>query len=707
MAEQSNVLRVLEGILSSQSFELLKSFSSDESWTVLAPDEKDLLAQLFLLSAEANAQSGDSEEVRKRSIDAYRAACRLCPGSARSWYRLGAYLGLGEQEADLYAAIEALSKAIELDGRFFDAHYALGSAYLRLGAVKGDEEKLLQAAGSFSDAHALVVQSDGESQAPAEFFWHWGIVWFLLSKESGEPVDLKKAVDHYEQARQKGLSRSDFLNDYANAIVELALLTSNDALIPDAVGLYSASIAASEASGGSDHDRAIRFFNIGCCFQHLYDLSHDSHHFDQAEQAFSRAASLGPDLAVIWQRWGYLLFYAARFLSDITLVQEALRKFQTAEKKGSTHPLTLALCAQALLWVGREEDRLDLFNTALSYAQRAYEAVSSQGGCHPEIWAALALCQFEYGYYFHDHSFFTKGLDILQKALAEHPKSALLWHTLALVKLGESEGSDSEKTLKESLVCFLFASQSPYACFPYFWNDWGMALLTLADWMADPALAREALERFETAIRLAPDPASPWSYNMAKTLDLIGDFCDDEGCYEQAIHMLTELLSRDPTCQPAMYQLASTYFHLGELSDDHEAFMCAITLFEQYLDTDPEDECGWVDYALALIHKGVQEKTVEGIPQAWFRAEEALMQAIALGSDQAYYHAGCLYSLMGDFAQACDFLERCLARDGLPPLNDVREDPWLQPISSTAAFHAFLAKAETSQQEGEKASSQP
>lgn len=700
MTEQGKLQRVFEGILSSQSFELLKNFSDDQSWSALASEEKELLAQLFLLSAEATAQSGETEEIRKKSIEAYTAACRLAPSRARGWYRLGAYLALGETEEDLQEALLALTKAVELDSGFFDAHYALGSASLRLGVLRGEEDLLRDADCAFANADKLVAVSDEESSsAPAEFYWHWGIVWFLLARESGEPVDLKRTLDLYEKARLKGLIRADFLNDYANAIVELALLTSNDALILDAVSLYSAAIDSSSSSGNSDHEKAVRLFNVGCCFQHLYDLSHENQYFESADKSFSEATVLAPDLTSIWQRWGLLLFRAAKLRFDIELAQEALTKFRRAEDKGSCHPVTFALCAQALLWIGRDQERLDLLNCAEDYADKSLRIQNQRGLHNPESWAASALCQYEYGFYFRDHNYFAKAIDILQKGLAEHPKSSLLWHTMGLAKSAFADGVDSEKILREALVCFLIGSRSSYANLPSFWNDWGIALLTLADWTEDASSAQEALLKFETALELAGGITSPWVYNVAKAFDVLGDLTDDENCYERAIQILTELLSKDSSCLPALYQLAASYLHLGELEEDDESLRCAVEFFEQYLENDPEDEYAWADYGLALIHKGVNERNSSTIPSEFFQAEDALVRAKSLGNDQAYYHLGCLNCLMGNFSEAMDFFYEALERDVLPPLSDIREDSWIEPVTTTIPFQEFLKRIEEQHRE--------
>lgn len=707
MTEQSKLQRVFEGILSSQSFELLKNFSDDQTWSVLSSEEKELLAQLFLLSAEASAHSGGTEETRRQSVQSYQAACRLAPNSARGWFRLGAYLALGESEAELQEAIFALSRAVELDAGFFDAHYARASACLRLGVARHEEALLQDADSSFGKAHALVTEAGGEgSAASGEFYWHWGIVWFLLARESGEPVDLKKTIDLFERARQKELLRADFLNDYANAIVELALLTSNDALILDAIGLYSAAVEASDASDGNDREKAVGLFHVGCCCQHLYELSHEARYFEEAEKAFLEASLLTPDLASVWQRWGHLLFRASRLKMDVTLAQQALVKLKKSIECGSSHPVTFALCSQALQWIGRDEERLDILTTAEEYARQAMELQDRRGGHVPESWTASALCQYEYGYYFHDHNYFEKAIGILQKGLVEHPKSALLWHSAALAKYALAESITSEQLLRESLASFAIASHSSYASMPSFWNDWGIALLALADWTDDTSSAKDAMAKFETALELAGEIATPWAYNLARACDVLGDLTTDQEWYERSIQILTELLSKDPTCLPALYQLAMSYLHLGEAEEEAEALGRAVQYFEQYLEVDPEDEYAWADYAIALVHKGVNERNFPTAPQEWFQAEDALMRALSLGNDQAYYHLGCLNALMGNFSEAMRYLYQAYDRDVLPPLTDINEEFCFEQISSTTVFQEFLAKITEQRREEDVPSSQ-
>ena len=715
MAEQSNLVHVFESILTSQSFELLHLFSKDESWAGLSPDEKERLAQLFLLSAEACSQSGESDEVRTKALEAYRTACRLAPASARNWYRLGAYLALGESESDLTEAISVLLRAVEMDAGFFDAHYALGCARLRLGALKEEDEELIKADLSFAKAEELVSSPEGAS-APAEFYWHWGIIWFLRSRSSGEPVDLKKCLEYFERARLKGLVRAHFLNDFGNATVEMATLISNDAIVLDAVSLYLAAIEASGGSADESHEKAVRFHNIGCCYRHLYDLTHEKQQFESAEQAFSQAASLDPELSSVWLGWGLLLFQAFRFRPSMLLAQEVIKKFSAAEERGASSPVTYALRAQALLWIGRERDDVSLLAEAERHAAQAMksretprpkpgdgsgplsEGVSipskekASGGRHPEVWAAAALCQYEFGYYFQDRARFAKARDLLQEALSEHPKSALLWHLLALLKVADAEMADSERGLREALVSYKLASKSSYANTPVFLNDWGIALLTLADMIEEAAPAEEAVEKFEAAYEMVSDGAAPWAYNLARAYDVLGEILEDEECYENAIHVLMEILNQEPTNLHARLQHGLVNLHYGEISGSPLAFKLSVESFENYLAAEPEDESSWADYGLALVYLGTHERSSEALPKEWFRAEEALIRALSLGNDQACYYIAGLYSLMGNFSEAIQFLESALKKNLLPPLEIVKSDPWLEPLSKTVAFTEFSSR---------------
>jgi len=693
---QSRLQKVFKGMLSSQSFEILQEFSDDSSWQSLQPEEKELLAQLFLLSAEATCRCAPDEESRSKALTAYRNACQLLPSSAKVWYRLGSFLILDESEQSLKEAVEALKQAVTFDPEMYDAQYALASASLRLGALCKQIESLYVADSAFSAAASLVEYDDETGpQVRAEFYWHWGLAWYLIGKESGEPVDFKRSIQLFESSRLRGAARSDFYNDYANALVEVALLTSNEELIFEALRFYSLAIDFFDPSLHKDSERTIWLFNKGCCYQYLYDLSSQSEYFEKADAAYSEAASLSPDMSCVWQRWGGILFKAARVNSDVSLALEAVRVLRVAEEKGVVHPATSALLSQALGWVGNELERYDLLKDSEDAAQRAISLQMQHGNSLPEPWVAMALCQYEYGKYFNDDSYFERAGEIVQKALSEYSRSAVLWYASAKIKFALGKANESVRLLKESAVSFFLASRSSCAQFPDFWEEWGLVLYLLADWTEDKSLALDAISKFEKRVELIGSEDPQTVYNIARAFDLIGDLSDEVIYYEQAIELLEELT---PSFLPALSQLAACHLHLGELISGFQEFTLAIELYASYLEKEPEDGYAWVDYALSLIHKGVHQREGECIPGEWFEAEDALLKAVSLSNTLSYYHLGSLYALMGNVSESIEALSLALEHGSLPPVSVVREDKWLESLENKAIFQEFLTEAARQQE---------
>jgi tetratricopeptide (TPR) repeat protein len=717
MSERKSLQKVFEGILSSQSFELLKDYSDDASWTGLQPEEKELLSQLFLLSAERIPC--EQMEQKKHARQAYQAACQLSPSSARVWFRLGAFLALSEDNEELYESLEALRKAVSIDSRFFDAQYALGSVSLRLAILLGDEDLLFQADKAFTAASSLVE----EKAIPAQFYWHWGIIWTVIARHSGEPADLKKAVDHFAKARIMGCARPDFFNDYANILVELGLAISSDDLILQATMLYTAALETSQQA--SEKEKAVRFFNLGCCYHHLFEATSEKQFFDKANHSFEMTTTLDPTTFTAWERWGFLLSRGWRIWRKSSLAEQASRAFKNAEKNGPMSAVDLATASQAFLWYGLSSQDNDLLQKAYEYAQRAMNlypnklmnlepekigslvdigASFSESGKtnsldasqapHPECFVALALCYLERGKYFDDASYIEKALSLLQQGVIFFPRSAALWQAIAATKWSQADMHDDSSALRDTLLAYTIASRSFFAFSSGFWADWGVAMLRQAELSEDPLLACESIAKFERALSLSEARPISTLYSMGRAFAFLGDTYDEEEYFERSIALLTEALFQDEAFLPVLYQLASCYLHLGELSCDKNTFSMARLYYEELLTLDPEDELAWIDYALTLIHLGEASQEGNAIPQEWFQAEEALCTAQNLGQPFALYQKACLYSLMGNFPEAMEYLYEALREEELPDLTDLLEDEWLESLVNTEPFQKFMKEVE-------------
>lgn len=691
MKQRSSLQKVFEGILSSQSFELLSDFSDEAIWITLRPEERELLAQLFLLHAEKPPQGG-KEEQWQHAKKSYQAACSLSPKSARSWFRLGSFLALSENMQELQEAYDALEKAVAIEARFFDAQCVLGSVCLRLAVNGGNESLFTQADAAFLAASTLVE----EKALPADFYWHWGIVWCAIAKRSGEPVDMKKAIELFSKAQAHGCHRPEFLNDYANIMVELALAVPNDDLIYQATLLYTEAIETSKTS--SEKEKAFRFFSLGCCYQHLFEATCKRDFFLKADHSFEMTTTLEPLFGVAWERWGLLLFRGWRIWREERLLSTALFALKTAEKNGFVTPVGLATISQALIWLAVTKGSSGNIKSANKYAKKAM-ALQSKEETHPEPYVALALCQFERGKYFGELSLIEKSLHTLSEGLALFPRSVILWHAIATTKWTQADFTGDLSFLQESLVAYAISSHSFLSSSPQFHADWGVALLDLAEFIDRPQPAESAIVRFEQACEMTEGRSPVLLYHLGRAFCLLGQLQDDEECFERAISYFTEASLEDEDLLPAIYHLALSYLYHGELSSDKNSFLMARLYFEELLSRDPEDELAWIDYALVLVYLGGDSQNDGSLPQEWFQAEEALTMAEKLGQPYASYHKACLRSLMGNYPDAMESLYTALEKGELPDLKEIMEDMWLEPLTRTPSFQDFLKKVKKSSSE--------
>jgi tetratricopeptide (TPR) repeat protein len=157
---------------------------------------------------------------------------------------------------------------------------------------------------------------------------------------------------------------------------------------------------------------------------------------------------------------------------------------------------------------------------------------------------------------------------------------------------------------------------------------------------------------------------------------------------------LTKALEIEPNYLHARYNLALSYAHLGEIALDMDSFHKSIENFQILLTQDVEDEMGWNDYGLTLIHLAefiFDPTRPEQTLKLYEVAEAKLMQAVALGCVQSYYNLACLYSLMSNYPLAMHFLEKAETAKALPLREEMLQDEWLENLRGTVSFRNFIS----------------
>ncbi len=682
MIEDTPVAKALKEILDTQSFDKLGTFTDVSAWTTLTIDEKNLLAKLFVMAAENELKRSKSDEAIQSAKKSFHIASTLAPEDAEVWYRRGLAFALVDQLDLLEESSICLKKATDLNKKFFDAWYAWGNVLVRRGMHTKEPAFFSQAEEKFLEA----VQYLDDPKKHLDFYWHFGLAYFMIGRYSGEAGDTHKAISCYRKAKELGLEREHFYNDFANALVELSLLINSSDLMFEAIELYLYSLDNNDKSKNSPKDLAVRYCNLGACYQYLFEVHHEETYFKQAEECFTEATELQPDFGNAWAFWGYMLLYAAKLWQDVNYLEGCMQKLSLIQDFAKDKPLVLARMAEAYSLYGGNEEDLKFLTDAQEIAERG----TIEGSEVPYTWASLALANLELGRYFAEEGYYILAKENAEKALSLNNRIGISWHVLAVSKFSLGEIDGNIQLMHEATLAFEQASKTDVGRFGYMWNDWGIALLNLADITREKKFVQDAIEKFEQAILLHEQVNPVWLINYGSALDFWGDISDEDGCYERAIEVLQHALELDPTNMHARYHLGLALCHQGELASDLTYLQKGIEQLQMLIREDMEDEIAWADLGMAYMNVADLTQDAQVKDQLYELAEQHFLQAIALGSEAVFYSLACLYSLQENGPEAFHFFVKAFESNTLPPISEVLEDRWLEYLRSTPNFQQYL-----------------
>jgi len=682
--------RVFKEIAEKQTYDRLEEYKSNEVWSALTDADREALALLFVSKGELELKNGN-----KTVTQTFALASRIAPSSVKVLLRQG--LAFAQQQRNircLLLACKVLKLATALDASCFEVWFLWAKVLVQIGNFHNEAKYLKEADDKFSKAMDIASK---KNSVDGKFFWQWGLCWYYHGKLSGEAMDFKIAVDKYQEASQCGVRDACFWNDYGNALVDLGCLLGRYELIFSASQMYQSAIDA-------DGEYFPARLNLACSYQELYEVSGAEDFFRLADESFRGAVALNTDDVSLWIKWGVLYLNAGKLQRDVRRVESAIERFQKANDCEPRHSLVLERWAEAETLLGLYTDRLDLLRAA--EAKILESCTLASDGSH--IWYVYGCCLNALGRYFDDMDYYHHALDRFQHGLSLHPKEVKLIHGMALSYFAIGDSCGDVSMLEKSIGCFNDAVALGNINASQFWNDWGVALMKIAQLSDSRPSLEEAVEKFEYAITMQGgdqdttmlDPELLYNYGCA--LDFLGDFSDEASYYERSIKVLAQVVVLDPDYVHARYNLAIAWSHLGELTSDVDCFRKALEQFEAVIANDNEDEMAWNDWGLALLNLAnlINDPACEQDTKTLYQqVENTLFRAIALGSVQAFYNMACLYSLMGNYAGAIHHLERAMIAGTLPPLDDMMHDEWLEGLRSTESFHSFVNHIASKQQE--------
>lgn len=646
-------------------------------------DEHEQFVQSLLSEGEMHLLKGNFAT----GMALFDKVVELDPSNPRIFFQQGlALFEYGNEEGRekvLLLAGKKFKSAANLNPEHFETWHAWGNALSLLGSTFREHHYFIEAEEKYRKALSLA-----ENQPPdilSELYWDYGIVYAHLAEHSGEALDLQLTLDSFQKASslQENLP-SEFWNDFGKACLELASRINDTRLYVKAINCFKHAISTTASCCEG-------WVHLAKALQLLYDHTHDEDHFSQANECFAAAAQLSPQDSKLWLNWAQFLCESGRRNQDAKRLRSCIEKCHRAYACDHDNPHVLAIWAEALALLGDISDRLDLIYESQNKISEAAEKNQDS----PDIWFSYGICLSCFGHYFNDFDYYYQAIEKFQYGLSIDRTADRLWHGIATAYsiIGQLE-SDNESFER---ACRFYTKATDLKVSSYYIFNHALTLSKLGELTHDQKWIEQAVSQFERALNLQKNAVyihPEWLFQYACTLDALGDFYEEDFYYLRTIEILSHVLMIDPDFPQVHHRLALAFSHLGELLGEVDHFYRAVHHFRHASKHDEENDQIILDWGLTLINIGQHSSDHAEADQLYREAEHKMTLAARLGNVQAYYHLGCLYSIMGQYEKAMRFIEKADEFDALPPLDEIHQDDWLDGLRSTIDFREFLSQLE-------------
>lgn len=652
----------------------------------MGQEEKVHYGDDFLMRGELALLQGDFP----KGIHFFELATKCDPHNASSYFRQGISLfDFGSEEGRdkaLFIARKKFEAAAACDPSLFENWQAWGNLLFILGSRASESRYFYQAEEKYK--RALGVAEGQTTETLVELYWDHGAVWMQIAESSGEALDAQQAIDAFHRASslQERLPAL-FWNDFGKAAFLLAEKITDLRLYVKAINCFKHAVSI-------DGNFYEGWVSLATALEALYDTTHDEDHFSQASECYATASQLQPNYASLWVDWAQMLASSGRRVSDSRRLRSAIEKCHRAHTCEPSNPLPLAIWAESLALLGELSDRLDLIYDAQSKIAEAEELSADD----PEVCYSHALCLTSFGRYFQDLDYYYQAIEQLQQGLSTDRTRHHCWHAMA--GLYATVGQIEEGLEGLERACRFYQKAIDLNPCSYYIVDQAIALSKLGELSGDQETLENALAQFERALQMQKNAIylhPDWLFHYAVTLDMLGDFYEDESYYGKALEILSHVLMVDPDFPSIHHRLALVYAHKADLMGDTDTFHRALHHFRFASKREEENDQVILDWGVTLTNLSQQTRESAEAEQSLREAEGKLTLAAKLGHPTAYYQLSALYALSEEIEKSMSFLYKARQFGALPSIDDLLEDDWFENVRETAEFRAFIADLERRQ----------
>lgn len=691
MHETLSLRRIFHRFFPRKAISQSTKTEAPKSWDHLTREQKKELALQTLSQGEFALLRGNLA-----ALSLFESATALDPGNPVILYRQGlAFFEYGSEEGKekaLLLASKYFKSAVQLNPKFFDAWVAWGNVLLQLGRFHDEHHFHLEARDRYRKA--LELQEGQSPEILAELYWDFGIVWSEIATHSGEALDNHLAIQAFESSLKFQESQpAEFWNDFGNAYLQLGLLINDTRLLLKAVELLQKAVdTLPQYCDG--------WIGLGDTYAQLYVNTMNEKFSLSASDCYAKALRLSPKNGDVWLSFAQLLAETGKLNKNIKALVSSVEKCARASTLDPENSSAIAQWVESLSYLGTFTGRLDLLIEAEQKILKATDRFPDD----PDLWHAYGICLMAFARYFEDPEYDDLAIEKLQYGLSLDRTHAEIWHSLGLAHRYCADLTD-EETMIERAARFLSKAMDLKPFCPCLTFDAASSYLFYSETSGDLTSLEQAIVLFESLLQNGKNAilAHPeWMFEYAKAIDWLGEHTGEEKDYARAIEIYSNVLLIDPEYPTIHTRMAGVYVQMGHASGDVDAYKRAIHHFKLAARQEEENDTIWLEWGLCLIHLAHHTIDTETMDQLYFDAEQKIIKAGQLGNPQAHYHLACLYSILGQTAQAMDLIQLALKARALPALEEMLDDDWLENLRATPAFTQFLSALEAKYQAREQ-----
>lgn len=422
----------------------------------------------------------------------------------------------------LIQAVHLFNAALPLTAEPATLNYHLGSCYFHLFCMSYDRhyfEKAHDYLSSSLSTERLYVQS---SHLLAHLFLECGKVF-------DDGALFEKALEQFEILEKAAVTTSSLFAGLCETLTRLALVEDR----VDYLRLAKEKITRGLELYPKDNKLLYSEGGLMVAFGHYFS---DSRYFEQAAIHLENVINTNKGSFLLWRALADAYFSHAEAVQDPSLMRKSILCFDAALKlKSDFIPLWLDCATSRLRYAEMADDQA----TAIESVEHFEKALAMLSHVEPsECEQQLKLeAMTRYGAALDllgdmtaDSAYFEKAVEVLQKAHLSGESELTTRYQLALClcHLGEMTGDPHAFLQAVDHFSYLAALEDEEA---YYWTDWAVALLNLAQCTEDEEHIRYYLDEAEGKLRHAASLGEIQAYYYQACLFSLKNECDSAILY--------------------------------------------------------------------------------------------------------------------------------------------------------------------------------